>query len=106
MTQQEFLEKFHPDYDKIVKEIGDIKLILATKFNTYVEIVGYNKQIQYLLDKGFEEALQNFTHKICEAQKEICASGSSVYLNINSRPYPDELIAIIIGSVHPNMEEL
>ena len=54
----------------------------------------------------FEEALQNFTNKICEAQKEICASGSSVYLNINSRPYPNELIAIIIRSVHPNIEDL
>lgn len=57
-------------------------------------------------DSMFEEALQNFTYKICEAQKEICASGSSVYLNINSRPYPNELIAIIIGSVHPNIENL
>lgn len=54
----------------------------------------------------FEEALQNFTNKICEAQKEICTGGLSVYLNINSRPYPNELIAIIIGSVHPKIEDL
>jgi hypothetical protein len=47
MTQQEFLEKFDPNYNEIEKEIGSIRLILVTKYSTYAEIVECNKQIQY-----------------------------------------------------------
>lgn len=96
MTLEEFIKEFLPNFDERwgcasseLKQISSIELIKMS-FNVI----------------HFEEALQNFTNKICEAQKEICASGSSVYLNINSRPYPNELIAIIIGSVHPNIENL
>mgnify|MGYP000310316556 FL=1 len=96
MTLEEFIKEFLPNFDERwecasseLKQISSIELIK----------MGFNVI-------HFEEALQNFTYKICEAQKEICASGSSVYLNINSRPYPNELIAIIIKSVHPNIEDL
>lgn len=96
MTLEEFIKEFLPNFDERwgcasseLKQISSIELIK----------MGFNVI-------HFEEALQNFTCKICEAQKEICASGSSVYLNINSRPYPNELIAIIIRSVHPNIEDL
>lgn len=96
MTLEEFIKEFLPNFDERrgcasseLKQISSIELIK----------MGFNVI-------HFEEALQNFTYKICEAQKEICASGSSVYLNINSRPYPNELIAIIIRSVHPNIEDL
>lgn len=96
MTLEEFIKEFLPNFDERwgcasseLKQISSIELIR----------MGFNVI-------HFEEALQNFTNKICEAQKEICASGSSVYLNINSRPYPNELIAIIIRSVHPNIEDL
>lgn len=96
MTLEEFIKEFLPNFDERwectsseLKQTSSIELIR----------MGFNVI-------HFEEALQNFTNKICEAQKEICASGSSVYLNINSRPYPNELIAIIIKSVHPNIEDL
>lgn len=96
MTLEEFIKEFLPNFDERwectsseLKQTSSIELIR----------MGFNVI-------HFEEALQNFTNKICEAQKEICASGSSVYLNINSRPCPSELIAIIIGSVHPNIEDL
>ncbi len=96
MTLEEFIKEFLPNFDERwectsseLKQTSSIELIR----------MGFNVI-------HFEEALQNFTNKICEAQKEICASGSSVYLNINSRPYPNELIAIIIRSVHPNIEDL
>ena len=96
MTLEEFIKEFLPNFDERwectsseLKQTSSIELIR----------MGFNVI-------HFEEALQNFTNKICEAQKEIRASGSSVYLNINSRPYPSELIAIIIGSVHPNIEDL
>lgn len=95
MTQEEFVKKFCPDYEK---KMELIKSELVQSSNPV-----YCAAIE---DSMFMEALQNFTYKICEAQKEICASGSSVYLNINSRPYPNELIAIIIRSVHPNIEDL
>ncbi len=95
MTQEEFVKKFCPDYEK---KMELIKSELVQSSNPV-----YHAAIE---DSMFMEALQNFTYKICEAQKEICASGSSVYLNINSRPYPNELIAIIIRSVHPNIENL
>lgn len=97
MTQEEFVKKFCPDYKDMFNSIRE------EYRNVDDEIISALVELQ---DKAFEEALQNFTNKICEAQKEICASGSSVYLNINSRPYPNELIAIIIGSFHPNIEEL
>lgn len=96
MTLEEFIKEFLPNFDERwgcasseLKQSSSIELIR----------MGFNVI-------HFEEALQNFTNKICEAQKEICASGSSVYLNINSRPYPNELIAIIIGSFHPNIKDL
>lgn len=96
MTLEEFIKEFLPNFDERwectsseLKQTSSIELIR----------MGFNVI-------HFEEALQNFTNKICEAQKEICASGSSVYLNINSRPYPNELIAIIIGSFHPNIKDL
>lgn len=96
MTLEEFIKEFLPNFDERwectsseLKQTSSIELIR----------MGFNVI-------HFEEALQNFTNKICEAQKEICASGSSVYLNINSRPYPNELIAIIIKSVHPNIKDL
>ncbi len=97
MTQEEFIKKFCPDYKDRFNSIRE------EYRNADDEIISALVELQ---DKAFEEALQNFTYKICEAQKEICASGSSVYLNINSRPYPNELIAIIIGSVHPNIEDI
>lgn len=95
MTQEEFVKKFCPDYEKKM-ELIESELVQSSN-------PVYHAAIE---DSMFTEALQNFTYKICEAQKEICASGSSVYLNINSRPYPNELIAIIIRSVHPNIENL
>lgn len=95
MTQEEFVKKFYPDYEKKM-ELIESELVQSSN-------PVYHAAIE---DSMFTEALQNFTYKICEAQKEICASGSSVYLNINSRPYPNELIAIIIKSVHPNIEDL
>lgn len=95
MTQEEFIKKFCPDYEKKM-ELIESELVQSSN-------PVYHAAIE---DSMFTEALQNFTYKICEAQKEICASGSSVYLNINSRPYPNELIAIIIRSVHPNIEDL
>lgn len=95
MTQEEFIKKFCPDYEKKM-ELIESELVQSSN-------PVYHAAIE---DSMFTEALQNFTNKICEAQKEICASGSSVYLNINSRPYPNELIAIIIGSFHPNIEDL
>lgn len=95
MTQEEFVKKFCPDYEKKM-ELIESELVQSSN-------PVYHAAIE---DSMFTEALQNFTYKICEAQKEICASGSSVYLNINSRPYPNELIAIIIRSVHPNIEDL
>lgn len=97
MTQEEFVKKFCPDYKDRFNSIRE------EYRNADDEIISDLVELQ---DKAFEEALQNFTYKICEAQKEICASSSSVYLNINSRPYPNELIAIIIRSVHPNIEDL
>lgn len=95
MTQEEFVKKFCPDYEKKM-ELIESELVQSSN-------PVYHAAIE---DSMFTEALQNFTYKICEAQKEICASGSSAYLNIDSRSYPNELIAIIIGAVHPNIEEL
>lgn len=96
MTLEEFIKEFLPNFDERW-ECASSEL----KQSSSIELIRMGFNVIH-----FEEALQNFTNKICEAQKEICASGSSVYLNINSRPYPNELIAIIIRSVHPNIEDL
>ena len=96
MTLEEFIKEFLPNFDERWECTSS-----ELKQTSSIEFIRMGFNVIH-----FEEALQNFTNKICEAQKEICASGSSVYLNINSRPYPNELIAIIIRSVHPNIEDL
>lgn len=109
MTQQEFIEKFHPNYNEIKKGIGDIKLILVTKYNTYAEIVRYNKQIQSLLDKAFERALQNFTDKICEKQRMECAESADidrVDLSGRSRGYGEIDMKSILEAEQPKIEDL
>lgn len=97
MTQEEFVKKFCPDYKDRFNSIRE------EYRNADDEIISALVELQ---DKAFEEALQNFTNKICEAQKEICANDASLYLSIDSRPYPDELSAIINGSFHPNIKDL
>lgn len=96
MTLEEFIKEFLPNFDERWECTSS-----ELKQSSSIELIRMGFNVIH-----FEEALQNFTNKICEAQKEICASGSSVYLNINSRPYPNELIAIIIKSVHPNIKDL
>lgn len=95
MTQEEFVKKFCPDYEKKM-ELIESELVQSSN-------PVYHAAIE---DSMFTEALQNFTNKICEAQKEICANDASLYLNIDSRPYPDELGEIIKGSFHPNIKDL
>lgn len=95
MTQEEFVKKFCPDYEKKM-ELIESELVQSSN-------PVYHAAIE---DSMFTEALQNFTNKICEAQKEICANDASLYLSIDSRPYPDELSAIINGSFHPNIKDL
>lgn len=109
MTQQEFLEKFDPNYNEIEKEIGDIRLILVTKYSTYTEIVECNKQIQSLLDKAFERALQNFTNKICEKQRMECSYSADidrVDLSGRSRGCGEIDMRSILEAEQPKIEDL
>lgn len=70
MTQEEFIKKFLPDYDKKLKEeIPDFDSRRGNEaFWLFMDFC----------NKYFEEALQNFTNKICEAQRKECAESASI----------------------------
>lgn len=63
MTQEEFVKKFCPDYEKKM-ELIESELVQSSN-------PVYHAAIE---DSMFTEALQNFTNKICEAQRKECAN--------------------------------
>lgn len=65
MTQEEFIEKFCPDYEKKM-ELIESELVQSSN-------PVYHAAIE---DSMFTEALQNFTNKICEKQRMECAVNS------------------------------
>ena len=87
MTQEEFVKKFCPDYEKKIKIVS-----LDT--------------VPSIEDEMFNDALLAFLRRLCEAQKEICASDASLYLSIDSSADPEDLKEIINGSFTPNLSDL
>lgn len=95
MTQEEFVKKFCPDYEKKMELIES-------------EVVQCSNPVYHaaIEDSMFEEALQSFMDKVCEEQRKICASDASLYLSIDSSADPEDLKEIINGSFTPNLSDL
>lgn len=64
MTQDEFLKRFLPNHDKRLEEA-----LIGFKSSQMVMLIKAG-----FISNHFEEALQNFTDKICEAQRKKCAN--------------------------------
>lgn len=95
MKQEEFVKKFCPDYEK------KMKLLESEMVQSSNPV--YHAAIE---DSMFEDSLQNFANKICDKQKEICASDVSLYLSVDSSPDPEDLKEIINGAFTPNLSDL
>ena len=77
MELQEFLEQYLPDYENKFDEIKSRK-IYNGKFekSNYRIVKRKDKDTKSLMvQKYFSEALQNFTDKICEEQRNNCLGG-------------------------------
>ena len=96
MTPGEFIATFLPnsneEWGKIISGLESGQMITLAS-------IGF-------IYNHFEEALENFTNKICEKQKEICASDVELYLSVDGEPNPKDLAEIINGSFTPKIEDL
>lgn len=101
MTQYDFIKKFCPDYKDRFNSIRE------EYRNADDEIISALVELQ---DKAFEEALQNFTNKICEAQKEICANDAKCKFNndvFSSRSTSIySIMDAILNAEQPKIEDL
>lgn len=96
MTLEEFIKTFLPNFDERwertsseLKQIHGIELIR----------IGFNATC-------FEEALENFTNKICEKQKEMCARDVELYMSIDMEANSRHIVEVIDGSFTPKIEDL
>ena len=55
---------------------------------------------------NFEEALENFTNKICEKQKEMCARDVELYMSLDMEANSRHIVEVIDGSFTPKIEDL
>lgn len=96
MKLEEFIETFLPNFDEKWNEASS-----GFESSQMIELVSFKFTCDH-----FEEALENFTNKICEKQKEICASDVELYLSVDGEPNPKDLAEIINGSFTPKIEDL
>lgn len=96
MKLDAFIEKFLPNYEERWKKYRhenssnqDVFLIKSAFFSYH-----------------FEEALQNFTSKVCEKQRETCANDVYFYVSMDSNPNPEDLREIINNSFTTSIHEL
>ena len=91
MTQEEFVKKFCPDYEKRIKIVS-------------------SDMVQSIEDEMFNDALQAFVRRLCEAQKEICASDAKCKYNNDifqsSTTSVSSLVDSILNSPTPNLSNL
>lgn len=99
MTQYDFIKKFCPDYEKKMKLFES-------------EIVQSSNPVYHaaIEDSMFEDSLQNFANKICDKQKEICASNAKCKYNNDifqsSTTSISSLVDSILNSPTPNLSDL
>lgn len=96
MKLDTFIEKFLPNYEEIWE-----------KYNREISSsqMYFLARTQFVTDH-FEEALQNFTSKVCEKQKETCANDVYFYVSMDSNPNPEDLREIINNSFPTSIHEL
>lgn len=96
MKLDAFIEKFLPNYEerweKYNREISSSQMYFLAR-------------TQFVTDH-FEEALQNFTSKVCEKQRETCANDVCFYVSMDSNPNPEDLREIINNSFSVSIHEL
>lgn len=97
MTQEEFIKKFCPDYEKKMKLIES-------------EVVQSSNPVYHaaIEDSMFEEALQSFMNKVCEEQRKICANDAKLYYNFyfSSFNIPEKIEKVVKNSTTPNLSDL
>lgn len=95
MTQEEFIKKFCPDYEKKM-ELIESELVQSSN-------PVYHAAIE---DSMFTEALQNFTNKVCEKQRETCVNDLDVFFRIQSIITYEKIKGIVSNSTTPKIEDL
>lgn len=96
MTLEEFIKTFLPNFDERwertsseLEPIHGIELIR----------IGFDVTC-------FEEALENFTNKICEKQKEMCTNDLDVFFRIQSIITYESIKEVVSSSTTPKIEDL
>lgn len=98
MTQYDFVKKFLPDYEeKLKEEIPNFDSITDNMMRL---------SLWSFCDRHFEEALQSFTDKVCEEQRERCSWDVDLYMTCSINIDPVKIEQIIEDSTTPNLSYL
>ena len=96
MTPREFVKTFLPNFDeRLENELRGLQLEYTIRMVENAFILNY-----------FEEALENFTNKICEKQKEICTNDLDVFFRIQSIITYESIKEVVSSSTTPKIEDL
>ena len=96
MKLDKFIKTFLPNFDEKWNEASS-----RFKSSQMIELLS----ITFTFDH-FEEALENFTNKICEKQKEMCARDVELYMSIDMEANSRHIVEVIDGSFTPKIEDL
>lgn len=96
MTLEEFIKTFLPNFDEKWDEA-----LSGFESSKMIELLS----ITFTFD-NFEEALENFTNKICEKQKEMCARDVELYMSLDMEANSRHIVEVIDGSFTPKIEDL
>lgn len=96
MKLDEFIKTFLPNFDEKWNEASS-----RFKSSQMLELLS----ITFTFDH-FEEALENFTNKICEKQKEICTNDLDVFFRIQSIITYESIKEVVSNSITPKIEDL
>ena len=96
MKLGEFVKTFLPNFDERLEYE-----LLGLESGHVIAMV----RNEFILN-SFEEALENFTNKICEKQKEICARDVELYMSIDMEANSRHIVEVIDGSFTPKIEDL
>lgn len=78
MIHQEFIEKFCPNYKERMAQLQAIIEEYCQQEPLTEREMELHETISILNEGMFDDALQNFANKICEAQRKECAESASI----------------------------
>jgi hypothetical protein len=97
-----FLEKFLPDCEARMKEIKE----LHNKEVEYFDALDVNAVALIVAGVYFPKALQNFTDKICEKQREICETEVMKRIEKDPDVVANVIYTKIINAPQPKIKKL